>query len=98
MSTIPPIDRLKTGIEEVEAKWLSTWLGSQGEPPAGRLYHYTDSAGLIGILKSSLFWATNIYYLNDRSEVKHCADLIKERLAHTLVSLSGPIAILLTRA
>jgi hypothetical protein len=38
-------------------------------PHPGRVfYHYTDAAGLIGILKNRELWATNILHLNDASE------------------------------
>lgn len=36
-------------------------------PPT--LYHYTSSNGLLGILGSNSLWCTNIYYLNDLSEL-----------------------------
>ena len=29
------------------------------EKPAGRLYHYTGAAGLIGIVRSRTLWATD---------------------------------------
>ena len=34
------------------------------------LYHYTDSGGLKGILSSGKIWATDIHYLNDKSEIQ----------------------------
>jgi len=40
------------------------------------LYHYTDSAGLQGILESRTLWATDIRYLNDETE----ASLRKRRV------------------
>lgn len=33
-----------------------------------KLYHYTTSEGLIGIIKNRSIWATNIFYLNDSEE------------------------------
>ncbi|MGD0355036.1 MAG: DUF2971 domain-containing protein [Dehalococcoidia bacterium] len=38
------------------------------QTPPKILYHYTDQAGLIGILSSKTLWATKIQYLNDASE------------------------------
>ena len=32
------------------------------------LYHYTDSSGLLGILKNKSLWLTNILFMNDSSE------------------------------
>jgi hypothetical protein len=34
------------------------------------LFHYTDAAGLQGILKSRQIWATDCRYLNDREEMQ----------------------------
>ena len=51
-----------------------------------KLYHYTNSEGLIGIIKDRALWATNLHFLNDAEEFNfatHFAvgDLIR-RVAH----------------
>ena len=43
--------------------------------PKDRLYHYTNDDGLRGILKSGQLWLTNIFKLNDPSEVSHGFDI-----------------------
>lgn len=40
-------------------------------PAPDRLFHYTDAAGLIGILTDECFWATETSYLNDKREIEH---------------------------
>lgn len=40
------------------------------------MYHYTDIAGLQGILESRTLWATDIRYLNDETEAKYSRDLL----------------------
>lgn len=35
------------------------------------LYHYTNTAGLLGILKSQTLWASDAEYLNDAEELKY---------------------------
>ncbi|MFS6814982.1 DUF2971 domain-containing protein [Citrobacter meridianamericanus] len=35
------------------------------------IYHYTDLNGLQGIVSNNELWATNIYFLNDRVELRH---------------------------
>jgi hypothetical protein len=40
------------------------------------LYHYTDAAGLKGILEHQKFWFTDYQHLNDPSEFIHGTDLI----------------------
>lgn len=42
------------------------------------LIHYTDSAGLLGIINSSSLWASHAQYLNDESEISYSHDLIED--------------------
>jgi hypothetical protein len=42
--------------------------------PPDRLYHYTTGAGLGGILQSGTLWLTDIFALNDPSELRHSVD------------------------
>jgi hypothetical protein len=44
------------------------------------LYHYTDEAGLKGILESQCLWATHYKSLNDTTEVKHFWDALAQEL------------------
>ncbi|MBI5094752.1 MAG: DUF2971 domain-containing protein [Candidatus Hydrogenedentes bacterium] len=45
------------------------------------LYHYTNAAGLIGILTRRCIWATNLSYVNDPQELTHghhyCVEVLK---------------------
>ena len=47
------------------------------DTPKGLLYHYTTLNGLLGIVRSSTLWASDIRYMNDSAELKHSADLIR---------------------
>ena len=49
-----------------------------GQTPSTPLYHYTDAAGLIGIVTSGALWATHCDYLNDASEFKYAAGVMKD--------------------
>lgn len=40
------------------------------------LYHYTDAAGLLGMLKSQRLWATNSRFMNDPTETEYAAQLV----------------------
>lgn len=60
---------------------------SEGVVPGGNtplssvpdhLYHYTDSAGLLGILTNHSIWATDSRFLNDRTELIYAEDLARE--------------------
>jgi hypothetical protein len=40
------------------------------------LFHYTTAAGLLGILESSTFWATDLRFLNDAQEAVYAHELL----------------------
>ncbi len=84
-----------TNLEELDAminarqkQWLGWWSAMQAQPAGGKLFHYTDSNGLLGILSSEVFWATNIEYLNDSSELAYCIALIRDRLERKKIAVS----------
>lgn len=51
--------------------------GSMGEvqPRPPRLYHYTGSEGLLGILRDGTLHATDLRFVNDRTEYQHAVDV-----------------------
>ena len=65
-------------------------------PPTG-LFHYTDAAGLHGIIRSGEFWATHVYYLNDSQEFKYAARLINEQFSDLIDRGEGDTALFLDR-
>jgi hypothetical protein len=56
----------------------------QNPPPI--IYHYTDDVGLKGILESGQIWLTDIFNLNDPSEVRHgfshAVNILKSKVAN----------------
>ena len=46
------------------------------EPEA--LFHYTSLEVACKILESTKVWASNVYFLNDASEVRYGADIVSE--------------------
>jgi hypothetical protein len=64
---------------EISAKLDALYLESRptmpGPPP--RLFHYTDSQGLIGIVVDQRLWASNADFLNDSSEPAYALDVLK---------------------
>lgn len=52
---------------------------SQDSAP-GVLYHYTDAAGLLGILEYRELWATETRCMNDAQEVEYAARVVAEDL------------------
>jgi len=56
------------------------------------VYHYTDAGGLLGILSSGVFWATDYRYLNDSSELKYIFGIASQVIESQLRTTShGPV-------
>ena len=46
------------------------------DAPPETVFHYTDQAGLFGVLRSGELWATRIHCLNDHQEFRHGLDIL----------------------
>ena len=61
------------------------------EPAPDRIYHYTDDAGLRGIIEHGSLWCTDVAYLNDPSEIKYgvsiAADLLNAEASNAPVAV-----------
>ena len=57
------------------------------------VYHYTNAAGLYGVLNSDRLWASSTKALNDLSEIEYGLNVVKK----ALVSRSGPATVTLRR-
>jgi hypothetical protein len=64
---------VKALIRELRGMWPFSELPYE-------LFHYTDAKGLLGILTTKQFWATDIYFLNDSMELQYAFDLINSIL------------------
>jgi hypothetical protein len=62
------IERFDARAQEIIVSFVGP-LESQPPPPT--IYHYTNEAGLRGILESGMIWLTDIFDLNDPSELSH---------------------------
>lgn len=54
----------------------TAWERLHDAPPT-TLYHYSTADGLVGILQSRQFWATNVRFMNDTSELAHGVGLVR---------------------
>jgi len=54
-----------------------------------KLVHYTDAAGLLGILNSQKMWGTHAFYLNDATEIYHIQELV-ENISNELIDQYKP--------
>ena len=58
------------------------------------LYHYTNDAGLIGILSHREIWCSNVLYLNDSLEWQYGVDLFEEMLQEIIDGKVAPLNLL----
>lgn len=56
--------------------------------PPDPLYHYTDQAGLLGIVRSGELWATKIQYMNDTMEFGIVVSIAKRQIKKRLKDVS----------
>jgi len=71
-------------LVDLDKSLFNEWSAGQVKRPR-KLYHYTSSIGLHGILRSHQLWFTDVAYLNDASEMQHALTLIgacMERIAN----------------
>ncbi|MFZ1006610.1 MAG: DUF2971 domain-containing protein [Candidatus Sulfotelmatobacter sp.] len=76
---------MRKALEDFDGKAreiIKSKLGHlENAPPPPTIYHYTDDLGLRGILESGQLWLTDIFGLNDPSELKHGFSVAIETLA-----------------
>lgn len=87
---IPPemraaLDKFRDEAEGILASFLRS---VESTPPPAIIYHYTDDAGLRGILESGKIWLSDIFSLNDPSELSHGFSILVETLKAS--ASSGP--------
>jgi hypothetical protein len=66
--------------------------------PDGPLYHYTSLNGFLGIINSQEIWASNIFYLNDQSELYQAINLFHAELDSRIGPLREELSKLNPRA
>jgi len=52
--------------------------------PPRFIYHYTNQAGLKGILEEKQIWASDVHYLNDSQEFSHAVEIVKAEIRRRL--------------
>ena len=74
-------EKLAAEFERLVSRLRGDWLKkNRALAPERPLYHYTDSDGLINILKSQTLRATDARYLNDALEVEYGRRLVEDIL------------------
>lgn len=67
---------------------LANRIGVFDFAPDQVVWHYTDGAGILGILQSSTLYATQVSSLNDPNETKYATDLYKEVVKQVIAESS----------
>jgi hypothetical protein len=60
--------------------FVSTQFASSGVKAQSTIWHYTSGEGLIGIIKSSEFWLTQISCVNDATEIRYSRSLLLQAI------------------
>ena len=72
---------LQNGLDEFANWWLRQQNSADISQKVRRpLYHYTDAAGLKGIIENQEVWLSSIFHLNDPSELRHGVECAVEEL------------------
>ena len=75
-----PDEGLAAEIWLAGRRWDEEWAERRAGPPPA-LYHYTDAAGLLGIVTHGELWASNAAFLNDTTELLNIQGVLKDVLA-----------------
>jgi hypothetical protein len=79
MADVFDISTIRGAMTRIIDNFLSAHINNQ-RPPA-RVYHYTDSNGLFGILKSGNLWFHDVFAMNDPSELSHGFNIFRTVVA-----------------
>ena len=97
-SSSPHGDALGRLSAELHEMWLAEHSVQDRERP-GIIYHYTTTRGLIGIIESNEFWATDLNYMSDASELSYARQLIRSVIEPLRANAGAPpVRILFERA
>lgn len=86
-------DRWDRSVNEAEERisrdFWSDYRGVLAKKPPEMVYHYTDAAGLEGILTSKTIWATHVTFLNDPHEIVYGQSVFERGLARKKTNAQG---------
>jgi hypothetical protein len=71
--------------------WNKAWHKRREDASDRLLYHYTDPAGVYGIVQSKELWASNAAFLNDSTEVLYIQEVLKKVAAEVARRYEEPI-------
>ena len=72
----------------------NTLLEHYSQAPPSRVFHYTSSDALIGIISNAEIWATSSMFLNDSTETSHAIEYMRLVIDNRLKRLAYPIPVI----
>ncbi|MFZ5645802.1 MAG: hypothetical protein ACOY46_19775 [Bacillota bacterium] len=66
--------------KDVLSRSFNKFIDDIQGPVKEYLYHYTNIDGLIGIFDKHKIWCSNIYFMNDKSEIEYSTDVVRTAL------------------
>ncbi|MEP9403438.1 DUF2971 domain-containing protein [Sphingomonas sp. VNH70] len=80
---------VEADFDVVGRRWIDDAVVNPASVVPRIVYHYTDAAGLIGMLQSRRIWLTDYRFLNDTAEFVHIQKLVRTLLARRAAQ-AGP--------
>lgn len=71
------IEQFEKSVEEVATRWVDDITLIKPSDVPDTLFHYTDAAGLVGMLSHHKIWLTDMRFLNDKTELIHTRNLVE---------------------
>lgn len=72
----------------------SSFLAEQSNASPEMLWHYTNTKGMLGILRSGKIWATHMQFLNDASEMQYAGDQLRRAIFNNKQKVSSDLQFL----
>lgn len=91
------LSEVLSGIEPNRQEIIQELVSAKDKLFSEKLYHYTTSKGINGIIQSNNLWATYFQSLNDSTELVYGAGLLVEELDKLADEYGGDVSVLLNK-
>jgi hypothetical protein len=75
---------IRDDFEAIALRWIEDATKVSPSKMPDIVYHYTDAAGMIGMLSAGTIWATDYRFLNDRTEYVHTTKVARAVLSDAM--------------
>ena len=84
-------EEIVSGFKEIFDRWIADAFIRQSADVPDVIYHYTDAAGLEGMLRNGMVWLTDFRFLNDRTEMVYGLEQGKDFVRDKLIEAADGI-------